>query len=116
MREGFDLPRIISGGGSSNHIDIHRMINSALDLSRYESQQKAIDEAVRKKNERDQKTAAATIELNEQTKVQNELLSQQLQEERAAVRASRRWNWIMFVVAIAGVAVAVVGVVVAILK
>lgn len=57
---------------------------SAKQLARVEESNRTFEQAVRAENERKRKIGDATIELNEQTKVQNEILKAQLAEAQKA--------------------------------
>ena len=58
--------------------------SSARQLAEFEDYRRAQENAVRAENERNRKVGDATIELNEQTKRQNEILKAQLAEAQKA--------------------------------
>lgn len=59
-------------------------VSSARQLAEYEDIRRAQENAIRAANERNRKVGDATIELNEQTKRQNEILKAQLAEAQKA--------------------------------
>ena len=59
-------------------------ICSARQLAKVEESNRAFERAVQAENERKRKIGEATIELNEQTKMQNEILKAQLVEAQKA--------------------------------
>ena len=59
-------------------------ISSARQLFEFNKKQHALEDAVQAENERKRKVGEATIELNEQTKAQNEILKAQLVEAQKA--------------------------------
>lgn len=59
-------------------------VSSARRLAEYEDFHRAQENAIRAANERNRKVGDATIELNEQTKRQNEILKAQLAEAQKA--------------------------------
>ena len=59
-------------------------VSSARQLAEYEDNRRALENAIRVANERNRKVGDATIELNEQTKRQNEILKAQLAEAQKA--------------------------------
>jgi len=59
-------------------------VSSARQLAEYEDIRRAQENAIRAANERNRKVGDATIELNEQTKRQNEILKAQLAEAHKA--------------------------------
>ena len=101
INEMFDLSRKSCGGMAEKCL-----AQMGVDAARWSAEERACEEAIRRRNQLEREAKEATIELNEQTKVQNELLKEQLQEARAAVKSGRIWNWVMFIVAMVGVIVA----------
>lgn len=71
--------------------------HSAYDLSRISDSIHAMNEATRKENELKHKAALATIELNESTKQQNQMLRAQLEKIMEARRVSERYEYDVFV-------------------
>ena len=71
--------------------------HSAYDLSRISDSIHAMNEATRKENELKHKAALATIELNESTKQQNQMLRAQLEKMMEARRVSERYEYDVFV-------------------
>ena len=59
-------------------------VASARQLTKYEDNRRAQENDIRATNERNRKVGDATIELNEQTKRQNEILKAQLAEAQKA--------------------------------
>lgn len=95
----------------SSAIDVSSLLQDA--CSRFDLAE--MDRALEKKAERDRKAAEATIELNESTKKQNELLLAQMKKSEEArvaaekqAREERVWKWVMFVIALLSIVVAVV--------
>ena len=71
--------------------------HSAYDFSSISDSIHAMNEAARKENELKRKAALATIELNESTKQQNQMLRAQLEKMMAARRVSERYEYDVFV-------------------
>ena len=98
-------------------------ICSAKQLAKIEESNRAIERTQRAENERKRKVGEATIELNEQTKRQNEILKAQLTEAQKAnellvkqaadsARAARISQWlaiISLIVSAASVAIMLIG-------
>ena len=82
-------------------------VATARQLADYEESRRIREQAIRAENERKRKIGDATIELNEQTKKQNEILKAQLAEAQKAnellvkqARDSTRFARISLIVAI----------------
>ena len=71
--------------------------HSAYDISRISDSIHAMNEAARKENELKHKAALATIELNESTKQQNQMLRAQMEKMMEARRMSERYEYDVFV-------------------
>ena len=79
--------------GGLSAIDAH----SAYELSRIDDQIRARNEAVRKENDLKHKAALATIELNESTKKQNQILHAQIEKLVEGKVAAAKYEYDVFV-------------------
>lgn len=79
--------------GGLSAIDAH----SAYELSRIDDQIRARNEAVRKENDLKHKAALATIELNESTKKQNQILRAQIEKLVEGKVAAAKYEYDVFV-------------------
>ena len=79
--------------GGLSAIEAH----SAYEVGRVNDHIRAMDETIRKENELKHKAALATIELNESTKKQNQMLRAQLEKLTEGKVASAKYEYDVFV-------------------
>lgn len=95
MTEFEEFQRLSAAGGADRLAAFQA--HSAYDFSRISDSIHAMNEAARKENELKRKAALATIELNESTKQQNQMLRAQLEKMMEARRVSERYEYDVFV-------------------